>query len=836
MKVSQKWSVAAVVLIGPVLALMDTTIVSVLLSQLQETFHTDFDTITWVASAYFLAEAAAIPAIGYLSDRLGTKRVYLTALGLFTVSSLLCALAPTKEALIVFRVLQGIGGGTLMPQAFAINYRIFPPNERSKLTAVISIPLLIAPAFAPTIGGYLSTSFNWNAVFFMNVPIGIVALLLCFLILPGSASDKSSAPSQSTQAETKKHFDIPGLLLSTLGVTTLIYGISQAGSKGWGEVTVLTPLLIGIAILIVFVVVELRVSDPVLDLRLFTNSTFTLANALLWLNVAVFYGGLFLLPLFFEQVQGHTALIAGQSLISQGLGLAVAMSISGMLYNRLGPRPLAVFGLLLLASGTYGLTQINANTSTLTLQVWLILRGLGVSFVYQPLQVLALSVVSNKGMAKASSLMSVASQVATATAVAALTTYLTQQTATHGVGQQAIAAGIADTFWIIVLLSAACIPFALVIGRDPAITALKQTQEAQTSEEAPQIKSRPNVISTLTANGKEIMGPEILVWRYPEDNIVNGSLLTVKSNHFCVLKFHDTIQNVYGTGQHIVQTPAHPPFETLQLTFSGEPMPLHHEVLYINRTKVVGKISGVTLSCEMVEIDYRVDYAIHVATYADAIQLVQHMPHRSHTLTIEEINAYAGPIVEQAVNQLLQATPFGQVDKRRQDLSQLVHQHLQEFLSSYGIPLGVVNVLVWPRDELMKVLVSLKAFGLSERDAVHYYTTMQMNATEHLLKERYDSMERNMYIAWRKTLERYVEKIAALQAELESTCADPYLPVSSPRYAHLSAHLQELSHAVSSDLQVSTPALWPPEAPPEPWHAGGTGQFKAISRGTVSKH
>jgi EmrB/QacA subfamily drug resistance transporter len=479
MKVSQKWCVAIVVLIGPVLALMDINIMSVLLSQLQETFHTNFDTITWVVSAYFLAEASGIPIIGYLSDHLGSKRVYLTALSLFTVASLLCALAPTKEALIVFRVLQGVGGGTLMPLAFAINYRIFPPNERGKLTAVISIPLLITLAFAPAIGGYLSTSLNWRAVFLMNVPIGIVALLLCFLILPGSASDKSSDPSQSAQAETRKHFDILGLLLSIFGVTTLVYGISQAGSKGWGGATVLTPLLIGVAILIVFIVVELRVSDPVLDLRLFTNSTFTLANVLLWLNVAVFYGGLFLLPLFLEKVQGHTALIAGQSLIGQGLALAVAMSISGMLYNRLGPRPLAVFGLLLLASGTYGLTQININTSPLALQGWLILRGLGVSFIYQPLQVLALSVVSNKGMARASSLMSVTSQVGTATAVAALATYLTQQTATHGVGQQAIAAGIASTFWVILILSAACIPLALVIGRDPAIAALKRIEEAK---------------------------------------------------------------------------------------------------------------------------------------------------------------------------------------------------------------------------------------------------------------------------------------------------------------------------------------------------------------------
>src|SRR5437764_9643987 len=151
MNASQKWRVAAVALIGPALALMDNTIVSVILPQLQQAFQTDFPTITWVASVYFLAEAAVTPIVGYLSDYIGSKRVYLTALALFTTSSLLCALAPTKEALIAFRVLQGIGGGALIPLYYAINYRIFSPTERGKLTAVVSIPLLVAPSLAPTI-------------------------------------------------------------------------------------------------------------------------------------------------------------------------------------------------------------------------------------------------------------------------------------------------------------------------------------------------------------------------------------------------------------------------------------------------------------------------------------------------------------------------------------------------------------------------------------------------------------------------------------------------------------------------------------------------------------
>src|SRR5947207_6038371 len=203
MQAPNKWTVAVVVAFGPAMALMDSTIVSVILSQMQQTFHTDFATFTWVAAAYFLAQAAVIPIVGYVSDRVGSTLVYLTALALFTVGSLLCALAPTKEALFAFRVLQGIGGGALVPMGLAIVYRTFPPNERATVAGIISIPIMLARTLGPTIGGYLSTNFSWNAVFMINVPLGSVALLLCFLLLPRRISD------QSEQAKgVRKQFDI----------------------------------------------------------------------------------------------------------------------------------------------------------------------------------------------------------------------------------------------------------------------------------------------------------------------------------------------------------------------------------------------------------------------------------------------------------------------------------------------------------------------------------------------------------------------------------------------------------------------------------------------------
>lgn len=235
-----------------------------------------------------------------------------------------------------------------------------------------------------------------------------------------------------------------------------------------------------------------------------------------------------------------------------------------------------------------------------------------------------------------------------------------------------------------------------------------------------------NVISTLDQSGEEVMGPDILLWHYPDNNIMNGSLLTVESNHFCVLKSRGAILNVYETGQYTVQTPDRPLFGSMQQAFYGGQSPWQYEAMYVNRAKLVLKTSGVALSREMAEMVYSVDYYIHVETREHAVQLVQHMPYRGHVLNIQEVNAYAGPVIEQAVNQLVQVTPLEAVNERIHDLSQLVHQHLQEFLAIYGITLDTVKVLVFPRDERMKALISLKAFGLSEMDAVRYYTAMVM--------------------------------------------------------------------------------------------------------------
>ena len=235
-----------------------------------------------------------------------------------------------------------------------------------------------------------------------------------------------------------------------------------------------------------------------------------------------------------------------------------------------------------------------------------------------------------------------------------------------------------------------------------------------------------NVISTLATDGQEIMGPTVLLWHYPNNDIMNGSLLTVESNHFCVLKSRGAILNVYETGQYTVDTPQSVITGALVQAFYGGQSPWQYEALYINRAKLVVKTRGLALSREMAEMTYDVDYYVHVDTKEDAVKLVQHMPYTGHALLTDALNEYAGPVVEQAINQLVQVTPLEQVNEKIHDLTEIVFGHLQEFLAVYGISLNTVKVLVRPADDRMRSLISLKAFGLSEIEAVRYYTAMIM--------------------------------------------------------------------------------------------------------------
>lgn len=519
-----KWIAALIGVMGLFMAVLDNTVVSVALPQMQRAFSiSNYDTVTWVATAYFLAQAAVIPVTGYFNDLFGSKVVFVTSLILFTLGSLMCAFAPNFGFLIAFRIFQGIGGGALFPTVFSMIFRIFPPTERGPASAVVGVPILLAPAFGPTIGGFLTTTFDWSAIFTVNIPIGIVAVFLAVRFLKGREDDfvTYGRPLSPT-----KHFDALGLILSMTGFTTLVYGLTEAGIKGWGDQTVDTFLIIGAILLIIFTFVELRSDDPVLDVHLFGDYNFTVASILTWALGAFLFGSLFLLPYFFENVLNYSALSTGEIFILQGLFAAVGVVVSGRLYNVVGPRTLAFFGLAFVTVATIGLRDVSLSTTGASLQGWLVLRGIGLGMTNTPLQTIALSRISNKAMARATSLLSVTRQVFSSIGVAGLTTYLTQKITNHAttignqvatgfasrpptgvaakciaqVGRQGSTAikqcaqtyvvqhasvnGLNDTFTMVMIGCGIAAIFALVLGSDPNIAQAKAAKLRGESIEA----------------------------------------------------------------------------------------------------------------------------------------------------------------------------------------------------------------------------------------------------------------------------------------------------------------------------------------------------------------
>jgi membrane protease subunit (stomatin/prohibitin family) len=235
-----------------------------------------------------------------------------------------------------------------------------------------------------------------------------------------------------------------------------------------------------------------------------------------------------------------------------------------------------------------------------------------------------------------------------------------------------------------------------------------------------------NVISTLNPDGTEVLGPGVLMYHYPGSDIASGSLLAVESNHYCVLKSRGAVLNVYEAGQYPVETPERPLLgSVLQASGSGQ-SPWQYEALFVSRAKSVAKAKGVAISRELAELIYDVDYYVHIDTAQDAVKLVTHMPYQGHVLTAEALNSYVGPVIEQAVNQVVQVTPLAQVNERIHEITELVRGHGQDFLSGCGVTLSNVKVLIRPRDERMRELISLRVFGLSELDAVRYYAAMKM--------------------------------------------------------------------------------------------------------------
>lgn len=452
-RVEYKYLIAAVYVVGLFMDLLDTTIVNVALPTLARDFHAGTAAIEWIVTGYLLSLAVFIPVSGWAGDRFGTKRTFLFALSVFTVGSFLCGVAWSIESLVAFRVLQGVGGGMLTPVGAAMLYRAFPPDERARISSILTVPAVLAPASGPLIGGYLLQATTWRVVFWLNVPIGLVALVVSALQLREQREDNPGG------------FDLWGFVLGAAGLSSVLYGLAQAGDRGVADPGAIAFELGGAAILAAFVIIELSVAQPMLDFRLFRDRLFANGIAVQIFAFGGQFGALFLLPLLLQTERGLSPLESGLTTFPQAVGIMLIAPLAGRIYSRIGPRRMAVFGLTLAGAATLALLWTDLQTNLWLIRAIMLARGSGFALSLVAMQTATFATVPRESMGRGSALFSVTRQVGTSLAVAIFATVLSSQLLAFGsmLGDPASQAGAVSAFHA-AFLAAALVAFVAALG------------------------------------------------------------------------------------------------------------------------------------------------------------------------------------------------------------------------------------------------------------------------------------------------------------------------------------------------------------------------------------
>ncbi|MBB6694973.1 multidrug efflux MFS transporter [Cohnella xylanilytica] len=447
------------VVVGMIMVILDSTVVNVAIPELVDYFGTDLKTVQWTVTGYTLALSAVIPLAGWMTDRFGTKRIFLLTIALFTIGSVLCSIAQTPEQLILYRVIQGLGGGMVSPIGFAMVFKLAPPDKRGSVMGVLGIPMLLAPALGPVLSGWLVEYVSWHWIFLINLPIGIVALLVGARFLPKSERKEGT------------RLDIVGMLLAPVAFAMLAYGVSEGGTS-WSSASAITGLSVGGGALILFIAVELLQKQPLLELRVFGSSDFVRGILLSWLSVIALFGCMILIPLYLQNVKGYSPLETGLILLPQALSSAVGMPIGGRLFDRIGARPLAMTGLTLISVSLFLLSRITVDTSLGMIILSLVMVGLGMGLTMMPLNTHVLNSAPRQWVTRVTPLTTAAQQVVVSFAVAGLTGYLTSQIKSHGAdagaaGNPLVAAvaGFGDTFFLAASLAAVGVVFSLLLRK-----------------------------------------------------------------------------------------------------------------------------------------------------------------------------------------------------------------------------------------------------------------------------------------------------------------------------------------------------------------------------------
>jgi DHA2 family multidrug resistance protein len=406
-----KWRVLGVVVFGIFMVILDTTVVNVAFPTMRDQFHASLAASQWIVSLYMLALGITTPMAGLLSDRFGMKRMYLAGLALFVVGSLGSGLAPSLSVLVATRAVQGVGGGIALPLGTAMLFAAFPPSEQGFALGLYGVALLLAPALGPLLGGYLVDQNLWRWIFFINIPIGIIGVALGSFLL-----------RESTR-ETDTGVDVAGIVTSVIGYGAMLYAASVASNIGWASIGVVAPFVVGAVGLALLVTIELRRRrDPLLDFHLFGNWTFLNASLVGWVTVMALFGAEFLMPIYLQMLRGRTAFSTGLILLPLAITAGITTPIAGRLYDKIGPRPLVVFGFVVLCVNTWQLSELTGTTSIAWVLFLMALRGLALGSTVQSTYATALGTVARQRVARGSSLINSTRFVVQSIAIAVFAT------------------------------------------------------------------------------------------------------------------------------------------------------------------------------------------------------------------------------------------------------------------------------------------------------------------------------------------------------------------------------------------------------------------------------
>jgi EmrB/QacA subfamily drug resistance transporter len=465
------WKIAGVVILGMIMSILDTTIVNVALRTLSVDLHSSISQIQWVVTGYLLSLAAVIPVTGWAARRFGAKRVYMTSLVLFTAGSGLCAIAASTTSLVLFRVLQGAGGGMIMPVGQLIMAQVAGPKRMGRVMGIVTMPAMLAPILGPVVGGAILQNLHWSWIFLVNLPVGVLAFALAWRMLPQTDSGEAG------------RLDVVGLGLLSSGTTALVYGLSELGTHAsFTAPTVIWPTLAGIALIGVFIRHALRVERPLLDVRLYANRVFGAASLTTFGLGAALFGAMILVPLYYQEVRHESVIVTGLLVGPQGLGMLLVMPLVSRCTQRFGAGRVAIGGVAILSLASIPLAFVGTGTSIAFISLVLLLRGVGIGFSFMPAMTAAFAALRPSQLSDATPQLNVVQRVGGAIGTAVLAVVLQRATG-HAVSKPAGA--FQDAYWwsvgICVLSLIPC--FVLMRAENPRARLSRSAANAEAAAE-----------------------------------------------------------------------------------------------------------------------------------------------------------------------------------------------------------------------------------------------------------------------------------------------------------------------------------------------------------------